>query len=599
MLSEGIRVSIFAIVIMVFPFFLAATLCREESAADAKVKPGARDPGWDDYPVGRWAAFALAWGALWALFPQMRSARAQVGIWPQVWDGYGAMLWAGGFAAAAWLARAGRTVDYLHLALLSGFLASAYGVLQYFNVEFIWPSILNPYGGRSVSTFGNPNFLSSFNVVLLPLAAALFLHARSLSRRLIYGALFLALGTAILASLTRSSWGGAVTGLALLLLSKDIRARVAEEPRAAGLLAGLTVMIVAFWPESRIAGSYHPSVVGRLVEIKTFSQADGYYSPFHQRLLIWTCSWLMGAENPVTGKGWGLFELFYPFYQGHILDAISFFRTMRTHANNSHNEIMEIWAQTGILGLGAMLWLWATFFRNFAPGWKAVRGMRSTLGLAAACGVGCSRTTSSTSASTSPCRASCSGGPLERRRVQSTLRTGPGGPPGPPPGQAAAWASGAPARDLLVLGLHLVPRSALLRRVQDPARRVGRGRGQGAERSKSWGPRGQLDLRARQRLRPLERFADADRAHADLEGQRGLRRYTSTSGPSRVSRLGAPNWGVLLERLHQPPHGHLHGLAPLPARLALHRSTRPTACSPAPSRSSPTTPTTGTTWASS
>ncbi|MFA6318082.1 MAG: tetratricopeptide repeat protein [Elusimicrobiota bacterium] len=392
MLSEGARIGIFSLVNAVLPFFLAAALCREEAVRDAaspaKAKPGAKDPAWDEYPILSWAAFALVWGGLWALFPQMRSARAPIGIASQVWDGYGAFLWAVGFGGAAWLSRLGRTADYLHLALTAGFLASAYGVLQYFNVEFIWPSILNPYGGRSVSTFGNPNFLSSFNVVLMPLAAVLFVHSRTLGRRLAYGTLFLIMGTAVLASLTRSSWAGTAAALALLGLSKDVRARIAEAPRAAGLLAGLTLAIVAFWPESRIAGSYHPSVVGRLTEIKTFSQADGYYSPFHQRLLIWTCSWLMGAENPVTGKGFGLFELFYPFYQGRLLDAFAFFHTMRTHANNSHNEIMEVWAQTGIAGLGVLFWLWATYFRSLGPRWRSCRGMRETLGLAAACGVG-------------------------------------------------------------------------------------------------------------------------------------------------------------------------------------------------------------------
>ncbi|MBI5883111.1 MAG: tetratricopeptide repeat protein [Elusimicrobia bacterium] len=557
MLSEGARVSIFALVIMVFPFFLAASVCREESAADAaalkgspsgalaKLKPGARDPGWDEYPVGRWAAFALAWGAAWALFPQMRSSRAPTGIWFQVWDGYGAALWAGGFAAAAWLSRAGRTADYLHLALLAGFLASAYGVLQYFNVEFIWPSILNPYGGRSVSTFGNPNFLSSFNVVLLPLAAALFLHARTLSRRLIYGTLFLALGTAILASLTRSSWGGAVAGLALLLLSKDIRARVAEEPRAAGLLAGLTVMIVAFWPESSIAGSYHPSVVGRLTEIKTFSQADGYYSPFHQRLLIWTCSWLMGAENPVTGKGWGLFELFYPFYQGHLLDAVSFFRTMRTHANNSHNEIMEIWAQTGILGLGAMLWLWAAFFRSFVPGWKSVRGMRSTLGLAAACGVG---------------------GMLADNLLNVSLHFAMPGfmfwwaagaaagtvhPPDRPwrtagpslPVKAAAWASGAL---LLAISWYWVCTWFREAHYFEGFKLLRGGSAAIAvkelEISRSWGPREVNSIyELGNAYARLERFTDADRAYSDaLRANAGYDEIYFNVGTIKSSRLGAP-----------------------------------------------------------
>ena len=52
----------------------------------------------------------------------------------------------------------------------------------------------------------------------------------------------------------------------------------------------------------------------------------------------------------------GLLELFYPFYQGHFIDHIEMFRALRTHANNAHNELLEVWGQTGILGLGAFLW---------------------------------------------------------------------------------------------------------------------------------------------------------------------------------------------------------------------------------------------------
>ncbi|UPT75909.1 MAG: hypothetical protein M0D55_09705 [Elusimicrobiota bacterium] len=78
-------------------------------------------------------------------------------------------------AWAARLCRRGRVTDFLHLAFAAGFLASLYGVAQYFNKEIVWPVVLNPYGGRAVSTFGNPNFLSTYNAALMPSALALFL----------------------------------------------------------------------------------------------------------------------------------------------------------------------------------------------------------------------------------------------------------------------------------------------------------------------------------------------------------------------------------------------------------------------------------------
>ncbi|MDE2038527.1 MAG: tetratricopeptide repeat protein [Elusimicrobia bacterium] len=329
-----------------------------------------REAGEDEVSLAAWAVFVLGWGMLWLAFPQLRAPSAPAAdLWGHVWDGYGVVVWACGLAAALWLCRRGRWIDLEHLALATGFLASAYAVLQYFNIDPIWPHVLNPYGGRSVSTFGNPNFLSSFNVLLLPMAAVFFSRSRG-GRRWTYGILFLTLEAALLCSLTRSSWAGALAALAVLAFWPGVRRFVMEEPRPHGLLAGLGVAMALLWPSSLIASGYAPSVIGRLKEVIVAVHTHSRYSSFYQRVLIWTCGWQMGAENPLTGKGFGLFELFYPFYQGHLLFALDLFRHLRTHANNAHNEIVEVWSQTGLVGLGIFAWLWATFFfmarRRFA-----------------------------------------------------------------------------------------------------------------------------------------------------------------------------------------------------------------------------------------
>ncbi len=372
MLNEGARQALFLIVNCAAPFYLSASIPEEDGGS-----PGVR--------LGAWAAFAAAWGLLWLVYPQMRAGGgAATDLWALVWDPYGALLWAAGLAGALALTRRGRADDFLHLALAVGFLASVYAVLQFFNKECIWPSALNPYGGRSVSTFGNPNFLSSYNVVLLPLAGALFLQARGRGERAVYGAVFLALEAALLCSMTRSSWLGGALAALLLGLSPALRRRVAQAPRECGLMAALAVGMALFWPASSVLSGYTPSVIGRFAEIGR--AAGSVYSPWHQRLLIWTCAWTMGAENPLTGKGWGLFELFYPFYQGPILDAFASFRNLRTHANNSHNELLETWAQTGLLGVGVLAWTWSAFFARVKRS-LAGEERSQVLRLAAAAGV--------------------------------------------------------------------------------------------------------------------------------------------------------------------------------------------------------------------
>lgn len=349
--AEGARGAAFLLVNCMAAFWLAASAAAE-------------DDGGSEISLGPWIAFVCFWGLLWIAFP---SARTRVGaptedFFALAWDPYGAFVWAAGLGVTAWLCRRGRAIDFLHLAFAAGFLASLYGVCQYFNYELVWPNVLNPYGGRAVSTFGNPNFLSTYNAALMPSALALFLVEKSGARRWAYGLLFLILEAALLATLTRSSWGGAAVGVAALALSPRLRARLMEEPRVVGLLFGLALALALGWPSSTISSGYTPTFVGRLTEFAAIAKRDGFYSPWHQRVLIWTSAWMMGSEAPLLGKGGGLFELFYPFYQGNLLHADKFYHTMRTHANNSHNEILEVFSQTGVLGLGAFLWLWTTFF---------------------------------------------------------------------------------------------------------------------------------------------------------------------------------------------------------------------------------------------
>ncbi len=375
MAAEGARGGMFLLVTCAASFWLAASTAAE-------------DDGSSDVALGPWIAFVCFWGLLWVAFPsaRTRAGAATEDFFALAWDPYGACVWIAGLSAAGWLCRRGRIIDFLHLAFATGVLASMYGVCQYFNYELVWPNVLNPYGGRAVSTFGNPNFLSTYNAALMPSVLALFLVEKSGARRWAYGSLFLILEAALLATLTRSSWGGAAVGVAALALSPRLRARLREEPRDVGLLFGLGLALALAWPASTISAGYTPTFVGRLTEFSGIIKRDGFYSPWHQRVLIWTSAWMMGSEAPLLGKGGGLFELFYPFYQGSLLHADKFYHTMRTHANNSHNEILEVFSQTGLLGLGAFLWLWTTFFLS-ARRWSKTRAGGDPIWIGAVAGV--------------------------------------------------------------------------------------------------------------------------------------------------------------------------------------------------------------------
>jgi tetratricopeptide (TPR) repeat protein len=356
MRAEGTRNGMFLLVNAALPFALAAGWAQDS--------PGKEE----DASVFQWLIFAAVWMGLWSFYPQMRGAPkpASPAVLDHIFDPYGAFVWTAGLVWVLRLARGGGQSALRHAALTVGTVAGIYGIGQYFALEFFWPKILNPYGGRSVSTFGNPNFMSSYMVMLLPLVVVHYLEARTRAQRAAYAFMFVVFEGTLLCSLTRSSWIGAVAALAPLALSRRLRGLARDDLEFHGLVASAVVAIAVLWPQSNVAG-YAPTVVGRLAEMgevfsSTAATQSTPYSPLYQRFLIWLCAWTMGAENPLLGKGWGHLELFYPFYQGHFIDHFAVFRTLRTHANNAHNEILEIFAQTGIAGLGAYLWMWVVFY---------------------------------------------------------------------------------------------------------------------------------------------------------------------------------------------------------------------------------------------
>ncbi len=323
--------------------------------------------------IGKWAYFLFLWPLLWLFYS---SARVTAGhsVFSHFWDPYGAFVWV---VAVVWLLKIMKDFsqeDFLNLIFVAATIASAYGVLQYFRVELIWSKLLNPYGNRSVSTFGNPNFISSYLVMLLPLVAWQLIKSFRLIERVFYGFIFITFESMLLASLTRSSWLGFVAAILFLLAFKEVRLKISANKKFLAAFAFFAVFLLVAWPNDSLK-PMSSAIVERVGEggqkvtsVKKITlnvRKEHVYPSLHQRLLIWSSGWQMGLENPVCGKGWGLFELFYPFYQGPLLERFAGIRNLRTHANNAHNEIIEIFSQSGILGLGLFMWIFAVLFSAF------------------------------------------------------------------------------------------------------------------------------------------------------------------------------------------------------------------------------------------
>lgn len=242
----------------------------------------------------------------------------------------------------------------IYLIFLLMFFICVYGILQYLGIEIIWPHTLNPFGGRCISTFGNPNFLSSFIVLILPLIFGFFIWVNSNFIKFLFLSLFLIGFIALLFTFCRSSWFGFLVSLICMLglwiiIDKKIILKNKNWLIASSIFI---VLIILFSPRSAVVED-GTNVVERACAAFNAEKSN---QAIYQRLLIWETALSILKKYPYLGCGWGCFELFYPFYQGRFL-RLDYFRPFRTHANNVHNEVLEVLTQVGIIGLIVFCWL--------------------------------------------------------------------------------------------------------------------------------------------------------------------------------------------------------------------------------------------------
>lgn len=217
--------------------------------------------------------------------------------------------------------------------------SSIYAILQFFNIDPFWKVNRHPFGTRSFSTFGNPNFLASFLVMSLLGMLALFLGEKMVKKKLVWLAVIVINLWALVITQTRSAWLGLFVGgiLFFCLLSRQI-----IRQNKLWIISGIILLVC-------LGGYFNKNLKVKVIPSLN-SQA------IQQRMLMWRVSWKMFTKRPIIGQGWGTFGLIYPFQQAGYL-KIPKYAQLRTHAFQSHNFILNILAETGIVGLGIIIWL--------------------------------------------------------------------------------------------------------------------------------------------------------------------------------------------------------------------------------------------------
>ncbi len=311
----------------------------------------------------------LAWGSLWYFLPLLKTVPSSDSLFAKMFDWYALFLWAVGVWLAVRVLRKLVQENILVLMFVAVFLACCYGVLQALGLEFLWPFEINQFATRAFSTFGNPNFLSSAVVMLLPALLVYYMRTESKKDILVYGLLVLVYILFLSFGLARSCWLGAACALIMMWMFGTLRSLILERKLRVFLLAVLAIGVG--WGSVYVGGKDTPSPVAHRAEeltqvtpsnITLHVDKDHIFQSLHQRLFMWDVAKEIFLDRPVLGSGLGNFQMAFEQNQPKSLLRHSNLRELKTITHAPHNEIFFQLAQGGLVGVGIFLFMFMVLF---------------------------------------------------------------------------------------------------------------------------------------------------------------------------------------------------------------------------------------------
>ncbi|MFH1570701.1 MAG: tetratricopeptide repeat protein [Gemmatimonadota bacterium] len=262
--------------------------------------------------------------------------------------------------------------------LALGLTVGTIGVLQHFGVDPV--GLPERYLGLSVSTLGNTNFAAHYLDLLLPLGAAVALA-------------------------NRRSWRGAASLLVLVATGAHMVFTGSQGGRLAAVI-GLAAVAAAYAPRGRwrrttmvgvlMVACLSP-VAGSVLEMVRLDDGRTMYdratdlvdetarqvaAPFKtsdyartMRLLIWADALELIRACPWLGVGPGGFGFYLPAHRSTTSQRAwqQLIGQSENVAYHAHNEYLETWAEAGVFGFLALVWLLAAALWT---GWRMALAAR-------------------------------------------------------------------------------------------------------------------------------------------------------------------------------------------------------------------------------
>jgi putative inorganic carbon (HCO3(-)) transporter len=209
------------------------------------------------------------------------------------------------------------------------------------------------WGARFAGTVGSPNNAGEYLELLLAPAVAVLASTVGRFCKTLAG-LGLALGlAALIGTFSRGGWLATALSMAIVCVALWRRGRLS---RVVPWLAGVVVAVALI---------FHDSISARLT--------GDDYGAAHARVPLMTTAFRMIGDQPLLGVGLNNFTAALPDYAPLHQDN-GFLYTV-------HNQYLNIWTETGVVGLAAFLWFLIGTVRHGLNGWKLGDPLLSPLAL--------------------------------------------------------------------------------------------------------------------------------------------------------------------------------------------------------------------------
>jgi O-antigen ligase len=258
--------------------------------------------------------------------------------------------------------------------LLAGGLTSLWVIFQDYHILGLdILARLPDWRGYLVGGMGNSDYVAGFLASLFPLAFFLYLAIESRIGKYLFLAGLALSYAALIVTYSVGSNGGLIIGFFLAAILAWQKRDIFEIKKKLfikrlSLLAGLLILVTAFYV---IPNPWN----GRGQSI--FQQAFGserWKEGGSTRVVIWLNTIEIIKAHPVLGVGTGNFTFRYLDTVAPKVLAVPHYRFYSgEYTNAAHNELMQAWAETGLIGMLLLFSLVMSYYWLAWKAWKIVK----------------------------------------------------------------------------------------------------------------------------------------------------------------------------------------------------------------------------------